>query len=264
MVINWIFPIFIGWLTGWLVNYLSDILPITRRFSKPVCLSCGENYTLKDYLLFRPCPNGHKRSYRVWITQAVIIALTIYIYLNPPSKYGGYWIGMLLLIYFGVVFIVDMEHRLILHETSIVGSIVTLLIGSISHGFVNSLLGGLFGLLIMLVFYFFGVLFTKFRAKRLQDLGNEADDEEALGQGDVILVTILGLLIGKDLVWFMVIISVLFGGIFSLLMVVGLIINRRYSSNALMVFTAYGPYFILGTSMIVYFPEVLRALLPVN
>jgi prepilin signal peptidase PulO-like enzyme (type II secretory pathway) len=155
-----------------------------------------------------------------------------------------------------------MEHRLILHPTSIVGSLIALVLGTVSHGLTPTLLGGLGGLVIMLVFYFFGVLFARIRARRMRAKGMEADDEEALGQGDVILVTRLGFLVGWPLIWFLIIVSTLLGGIVSLFLVAGLLITRRYNTNALMVFIPYGPYFIVGAALIVYFPNLLRALLP--
>ena len=261
MIIAWVTPLLLGWVAGWFVNYLSDILPITRKLSQPVCLHCSAPFTLKDYLLFQRCPNGHLRTARVWIVQIAMMAFSVYIYTQPPLKLG-YWAGLILLTYFGVVFAIDMEHRLILHPTSIVGSLLALILGTVSHGLVPTLLGGLGGLLIMLVFYYFGVLFARMRARRMQAQGMEVDDEESLGQGDVILVTILGFLVGWPLVWFMIVVSTLLGGIVSLLLIVSLMITRRYNANALMVFIPFGPYFIMGAALIVYFPNALKALLP--
>lgn len=261
MLVKWIIPLLIGWIVGWVVNYLSDVLPVTRRFSKPACLHCGTSFSLKEYLLFQRCGNGHSRSIRVWIVQIAMMALSVYSFSQPPTHIG-FWLGILLSIYFGVVFVIDMEHRLILHPTSIVGSLLALILGAISHGLAPTLLGGLGGLLIMLAFYFFGVLFAKLRARRMRAQGIEVDDEEALGQGDVILVTILGLLVGWPLIWFLIIVSTLLGGIVSIFLIINLLIQRRYNANAFMVFIPYGPYFIVGAALIVYFPHVLKALLP--
>jgi hypothetical protein len=170
---------------------------------------------------------------------------------------------MLLLIYFGVVFVIDMEHKLILHPTSIAGSVLALTLGTVARGLVPTLLGGLIGLLTMLAFYYFGVLFARLRARRMRAQGLEADDEESLGQGDVILVTVLGFLVGGwELISLLIVISILLGGIVSILLILGLVITRRYNSNALMIFIPFGPYFILGAALIVYFPGVLKALIP--
>ena len=261
MTIILLLPLIIGWVAGWVVNYLSDVLPITRSFSKPVCLKCGTEFSLIDYLLMRGCAQGHSRHVRTWFVQVIITLLSIYTYLNTPAKIG-YWGGIALLIYFGIVFVIDLEHRLILHPTSIVGGLLAFILGIISHGTIPTLLGALGGLLIMLGFYFFGMLFAKIRSNRMRAQGYEPDDEEALGQGDVILVTVLGFLVGWPLIWFMIIVSVLLGGVISILFLFGLFITRRYNSNALMIFLPYGPYFVIGAGLIVYFPNVLKVLLP--
>ena len=262
MSIEWTIPLLLGWIAGWIVNYLSDILPITRRFSEPVCLQCGTSIPLKDYLFFLRCSNGHPRCIRVWLVQIVITALSIYTYLQPSIDFG-YWAGMLLLVYFGVVFVIDMEHKLILHPTSIAGSFLALILGTVARGLAVTLLGGLIGLLVMLAFYYFGVLFARLRSRRMQAQGLEADDEESLGQGDVILVTILGFLVGGwELISLLLFVSILLGGIVSLLLILGLVITRRYNSNALMIFIPFGPYFILGAALIVYFPGILKTLIP--
>ncbi len=256
-----IMPILIGWLAGLAVNYLSDVLPITRRFSQPACLQCSTQFKWKDYFLFQPCSNGHPRKIRTFIVQVVMTALSVYIWLKPPAKMG-YFAGLILLTYFGLVFVIDLEHRLILHPTSIFGVFLGLVIGWLKWGLVPTLLGGLCGLLIMLTLYFFGVLFTRMRARRLRALGQEADDEEALGAGDVILLTILGLILGWPLIWFGMLVGILLGGFFSLLLVFWLLISRKYEKNALMLFIPYGPYFITSAFLIMFFPKFLAMLVP--
>lgn len=262
MFFEWIVPLLAGWIAGWIVNYISDMLPVTRRLSLPACLHCGASFTMRDYLFFQKCPNGHIRSIRVWLVQAAMVGMSLYMYAHPPLKIG-YWAGMILLIYFGLVFTIDMEHKLILHPTSIAGAALALTLGFVSRGLENTLWGGVTGLIVMLGFYLFGVLFSKLRARRMQAKGLEADDEEALGQGDVILVTILGLLVGgPTLTLVMIFLSILLGGVVSLLLIVGLMVMRRYNENALMMFIPFGPYFIIGAGIIVYFPDVLKAILP--
>lgn len=263
MSILLIIPIFIGWLAGYLVNYLADVLPITRSFSQPTCNKCESPFTWKQYLLFTPCENGHPRSVRTWIVQICMTALSVYVWINPPSKIG-YILGFILIIYFGVVFAIDMEHRLILHPTSIFGSILGLIIGWLKWGLIPTLIGGLGGLIIMLGFYYFGVLFARIRAKRMLAKGQEADDEEALGAGDVILVTILGFLLGWPLIWFGLVFGILFGGMISLIIILGLIVTRKYETNALMLFIPYGPYFITSAFLILYFPKFVQLFVPGN
>ena len=253
--------IIFGWLAGWLVNYLADVLPYTRRFSQPACPQCGVPFTWQDYLLFRPCQNGHSRKIRFWITQIAILAASVYTSIQPPSKIG-YFLGLILIIYFGVIFVIDLEHRLILHPTSIFGAFLGLIAGTVAHGIFPTLLGGLGGLLIMLAFYGLGVLFTRVRAKRLLALGQETDDEEALGSGDVILVTVIGLIVGWPLIWLCLLYGILLGGLVSFMLLLWLIISGKYKTSALMTFIPYGPYFIITASLIVYFPKLLALIVP--
>jgi hypothetical protein len=48
-----VIPLILGWIGGWIVNYLADVLPVTRRFSQPACPHCNTAYTWQDYLFFR-------------------------------------------------------------------------------------------------------------------------------------------------------------------------------------------------------------------
>lgn len=250
-----------GWFAGLIVNYLADVLPIIRRLSQPACLQCNAPFTLKDYLFFRPCGNGHTRKARAWITQFLIAAIIIFSWFQPSPKLG-YWLGFPLILYFGIVFVIDMEHRLILHPTSFFGALLGLGIGLVTNGLFPTLLGGLGGFVIMLAFYYFGVLFTRIRAKRMRAKGQEADDEEALGAGDVILAAILGLMLGWPLIWFGLLLGILLGGIFGALLVLYLLVVRRYKENVLMVFMPYGPFFILSAFLILFLPGFIGAIVP--
>ncbi|MBI3162960.1 MAG: prepilin peptidase [Chloroflexi bacterium] len=261
MIITLIISVIFGILAGWLVNYLGDVLPLTRRFSEPVCLQCGTAFKWNDYLLFRRCSNGHSRNVRAWIVQALILAASVYIGINPPAKLG-YALGLILIVYFGVVFVIDLEHRLILHPTSVFGALFGLLAGSVSHGVESTLLGGFAGLAIMLAVYYFGVLFSKLRNRRLAALGHEPDDEEALGAGDVILATILGFILGWPFIWFGLLMGILLGGIVSVFVVLWVVVRSGYKQNALMMFIPYGPYFITSAFLIMYFPRFVAMLIP--
>ncbi len=261
MSITLILPLLLGWLAGLIVNYLSDVLPSTRRLSQPTCLKCGAPYSWKNYLLFQNCQNGHSRALRIWIVQIIISAISIYVWFQPPAKLG-YYLGIILITYFGLIFTIDMEHRLILHPTSVVGSVLALIVGYLSHGLQATLLGGLGGLLIMLGFYYFGVLFIKIRTRKMLANGQEADDEEAMGAGDVILAAILGFMLGWPLIWFGLLLGILLGGLISILLILGLIVTRKYERNALMVFIPYGPYFITSAFLIIYFPHIVAMIVP--
>ena len=149
MDISLIIPVFAGWLAGLSINYLADVLPKTRTFSRPTCHKCDREFSARQYLLFLRCTNGHPRNGRAWITQALSVIASVYIWMTPPEKLG-YVLGLIVTIYFGLVFVIDLEHRLILHPTSMFGAILGLGVGFLAHGPASTLIGGVSGLAIML------------------------------------------------------------------------------------------------------------------
>lgn len=208
----------------------------------------------------RRCVHGHKRNIRAWVVLIISIAISFYVWFSPPEKIG-YGLGLILITYFGLIFVIDLEHRLILHPTSIFGAIFGLFIGILKRGVAPTLYGGLAGFAIMLFFYLLGVLFAKIRTRRMIEAGQEADDEEALGAGDVILVTILGLILGWPVIWFGLLTGILLGGLVSIGLIFWLLISGRYSKNALMTFIPYGPYFVTSAFVIVFFPDLVSKIL---
>jgi leader peptidase (prepilin peptidase)/N-methyltransferase len=255
-------PILTGLGAGTVVNYLADVLPVTRTLSRPSCPNCGQAYDTADYLFMKACNQcGNRRRARAWSALVIMVAVHLYIWINPPARLP-FLLSVLLTIYLATVFVIDLEHRLILHPTSIFGSLLGLGVGWLNYGPGPTLLGGFAGFLIMLVFYLFGMLFTRIRARRLQRAGQAADDEEALGAGDVILAAIIGLMLGWPLIGLGLLTGILLGGAISLLLVVWLALTSRYKQNALMIFVPYGPYFIVSTFLILYFPAVFARLVP--
>lgn len=245
-----------------MVNYLADVLPVTRHLSQPACPKCGTSYRWQDYLLLRACRSCLKRrSLRTWLVQFILVAVSIYIWISPPARLG-FGLGLIVLLYFTMDFVIDLEHRLILHPTSIFGAVLGLGAGILRQGLVPTLLGGLAGFTIMFVFYLLGVAFAKARSRRMRAAGQEADDEEALGAGDVILSTVLGLFLGWPLIWFGLVLGILTGGAISLLLLLGLFATRQYKEKAWMVFIPYGPYFLLSAFMIIYLPTWIKVIVP--
>jgi len=255
-----LFPILLGWFAGLFVNYVSDVLPVTRRFSQPTCPNCQSAFSLLDYLTLHACRNcGTKRSLRTWIVQIVSIASFIYFWLFPPFGLG-LSLSLIVLTYFGVIIVIDLEHRLILHPTSIFGAILGLIVGVYtqgrSKGFINgltmSLLGGVVGFVIMFVIYKFGEIVARYRARKMRTAGQSEDDEEAFGSADVILTGVLGLMLGWPNIILGIIYGTLAGGLFGILALVGHLFQRRYRENALMAFIPYGPSLVLGAFYVLY------------
>ena len=271
MTILVILPIVAGLLAGWLINYLADVLPVTRQFSRPVCLYCSTTLSAKEYLFLSKCSScGRRRRLRAWVVQILAMVVSLWIWFLPPRNFAdtipnatlAFFAGLFLLTYFGVVFVIDLEHRLILHPVSIFGSFLGLGVGWLFHGLGPTLIGGLAGFGIMLVFYLFGTLFARARARKMQAAGQDADDEEALGAGDVILAGVLGLILGWPLIWFGLLVGILLGGLITIPMLVIMVIARRYKQDAWMVFIPYGPFFLISATLIVYLPDLLSVLVP--
>jgi leader peptidase (prepilin peptidase)/N-methyltransferase len=254
-------PVLLGWIAGLLVNYLSDVLPVTRRFSQPACPNCQAVFSWADYLTLRACRQcGTRRSLRTWIVLVLAVVSFTYFWLFPPIGLG-LPLSLIVLAYFGVVIVIDLEHRLILHPTSIFGAVLGLVVGvytqsrvnGLASGFLTSLLGGVAGFAIMFVLYQFGGWVARIRARKMREAGQAEDDEEALGSADVILTGVLGLMLGWPNIILGITAGALVGGVIGLLAVVGHFARRRYAENSLMTFIPYGPSLVLGAFYILYF-----------
>ena len=262
MNITLLIPIILGWLAGLFINYVSDVLPLTRRFSQPACPECQTPFSLADYFLLRACRNcGRSRSLRTWLVQILTTIAFVYLWLYP-SRALGIPLGMIVLIYFGIVTVIDLEHRLILHPTSLFGAVLGLIVGTYIHSRINdngiligvgrSLLGGLFAFGVMFLLYYLGTLVARYRARRMIAAGQADDEEEALGGGDVYLAGVLGLMLGWDFIISALAWGIILGGLVSILFLLGLVVRRRYSSEALMTFIPYGPYFIIAAALFLF------------
>ncbi len=256
-----ILPILLGLVAAWFVNYLADVMPESLRPGRPVCANpqCKKPFGWGDYLLVRKCEScGRRRSLRTYIVIALCVISALYLWASSPLNLG-FALSLIALSYFYIVGIIDLEHRLILGPLSITGLFVAGLTGFLLHGWRSTLIGGAAGFVIMLVFYLFGKLFTFLRARRKGEDPKQA--EEALGSGDVTLVTILGLFLGWPLIWFGLLVGALIAGVVSLIIVVVLMISRKYKQQAFMVYIPLGPMFILSALMIIYLPHIFNAIL---
>lgn len=253
-----VYPIALGWLAGVFINYLSDVLPHTRRFSQPLCRDCQAPFSWIDYLALRACRNcGILRSLRTWIVQVLMPASFAYFWLFPP-KALGLPLSLIVLTYFAVITVIDLEHRLILHPTSLFGAVLGLFVGlTIYQGALGmpllnalgaSVLGGLIGFGFMYALYLIGMVVARYRARKMQ----ADDEEEALGGGDVYLAGVLGLMLGSQFILNGLVSGILLGGLVSVVLVVVLLLRRRYFSQSLMTFIPYGPYLIAGAFRVLF------------
>jgi leader peptidase (prepilin peptidase)/N-methyltransferase len=153
--------------------------------------------------------------------------------------------SILWLVYFTLIVVIDLEHRLILHPISLVGAGMGIIYGTQAHGLLNTLLGGGAGFGIMLVFYLLGEGFVRMLSRRR----GEQIDEVALGFGDVNLAGIMGLLLGWPGVVGGIFLAVIMGGLVSgAYLIMQLIRNEYQAFQAL----PYGP-FLAGSTLIMFY-----------
>jgi prepilin signal peptidase PulO-like enzyme (type II secretory pathway) len=253
-MITYILAIIPGWLCGALVNYLADILPLRRRLTKPFCIQCDTTFSWVNYLLWpRKCPTcGLGRSLRVWVVEVFYIAASILMSIFPPHKLG-YGLGLLTLGYLGVVVLIDLEYRLIMHPVSIFGAGLGLVIGFINVGWWRSLLGGVVGFATMGLFYLLGVFIMRVVSHRRGQLV----DDVALGFGDVNLSGVLGLMLGWPVILIGLVVAVFVAGIVSLFYIIFKLATRQYQAFMAL---PYGPFLVLGAVVLIYFRDLVLQL----
>jgi len=237
-----------GLVAGWVINYLADVLPDTLRLGQPVCSNqdCKKALPWKDYLLLKGCPScGKKRSWRTFIVILIAVGFALYLWLAPKVPF---WVGYPILVYLIIVATIDFEYRLVLRPLSIAGLILCAAAGLVLNGWLSTLIGGVAGFLIMWLFYLLGRWFSRLRAKRMGL--EQPDDEEALGSGDVTMATILGVLLG-----------ILLAGGFSLVLILFLVISKKYQDQAMNLFIPYVPFFIAAAIILLYLPNWIERLL---
>ncbi len=248
----------LGILAGMLVNYLSDVLPIHRKPVRPICTQCGEQQSNWNYFLWpRTCVYcGKRRKLRVWVVEILFAGLFIWLYTSETATaFLPFWLSAVVWVFFGVVAVIDIELKLILHPVSLTGAILGFGVGFFLHGPIPTIIGGIAGYVVMFFFFWLGTVFTRL-TRRMQ-----GDDEEvALGFGDVNLAGVLGLMVGWPNVLLNLVLSVMIAGLFSLAIVLLTLLLRRY--RAFMAIP-YGPFLLAGTVLMLFFSEVAHAMISV-
>jgi leader peptidase (prepilin peptidase)/N-methyltransferase len=250
-MINLIINLILGWVGALIVNYLSDELPRSRRISRPHCRACGAELALGYYLRLEACPYCRKKPTARHIAVLILgIIMAGLLYLFPIPSLGNYG-ALLWMTYFGVVAIIDLEHRLIMHPVSLVGAVLGAIFGIANHGVLNTILGGLAGFGIMLVFYLLGILFVRIASRS----SGEEITEVALGFGDVNLAGVLGLLLGWPGVIGGIVLAIFLGGIVSGIFLVVQKIRKRYQAFQAL---PYGPFLVLSAVILFYLSQIVR------
>jgi len=239
-----------GWLAGIVVNYLADVLPAQRRLAKPVCLGCGAEQQWRRYLLWpRRCHQCQaSRSKRTYIVEIIFILASLYLWkVNLDGI--SFLPGLVLAAYFGIVAVIDIEHRLIMHPVSIVGFVLGVIYGVTLHGLKSTLIGGAVGFASMLLIYIAGVGYV-----RLAGWLGRPTDEVALGYGDVNLSGVIGLLLGWPGMGAGLVITILLSGLISFGYILVMKARKQYSSDLALPF---GPFFVARAVILIYLKDAI-------
>jgi leader peptidase (prepilin peptidase) / N-methyltransferase len=252
LMLEYLIPFLSGWLLGLVINYLSDTLPIARQLSKPFCHACGAEMGIINYFFWpRRCDYcGSSRPLRVWGVDIFLILASLWLWSNSPDSLG-YGFGIVLLAYFSLITIIDLEHHLILHITSLVGLLFGLGIGIKLHGIVPTVAGGATGFFLMLVLYYSGFVYLRI-SRRLR--GMEPQETEALGFGDVNLSGIIGLFLGWPGILLGLVLAILLAGIVSLLYLLTMLARRNYHPDSAL---PYGPFLAASAVILLYLRNLL-------
>jgi leader peptidase (prepilin peptidase)/N-methyltransferase len=172
------------------------------------------------------------------------MGLTVYFFFFQGDRLG-FWPIILLMSYFAVVFINDVEYKVVLFPVSITGIVICFLFGYYLHGLLPTLLGGAAGFAIMYLLYLGGQWFIKYLSRRR----GEPMDQIALGFGDVSMSTVIGLLLGWPAITAGLMIGILAGGLASALFLAGMVIFKRYQALSALPYT---PFLILGAAVLLF------------
>ncbi len=245
LTIFWFF--LFGLLSGTAINYIADVLPITRRLSDAMCIHCQEKTPWKDYLLLKNCKNcGEPRSWRSWVVLLGTPLVYVVLWMFPIERLD-FWMEVLILIYFSIVAIIDLEYRVILHPVSLAGIFLGFGIGFLLHGFVLTLVGGAAGFVIMLALYLLGSGFARLMSR----IRHEDIEEVPLGFGDVNLSCVLGLMLGWPGISAGLLFAILLGGGFSALFI---LISKLFKQYKPFVAIPYAPFLLLGAIILLFRP----------
>lgn len=244
----------LGGFVGMGINLLADSLPTMRNVQGVHCRACGgpvEPVQISALVALiagrQRCGHcGTPRSHRSWLVEAAAILVSVLLYLFEPDATSLLTAAVILSLY-GLIAVIDIEHRLILHMVSIPTIVLIALLRGLdpAFGWSKTAWGGAAGLGFMLMFYFAGELFSRWMARRR----GVPIDEVAFGFGDVLL----GCAVGLDVGWPGVVIALFAGifaaGLYSLALILVRVVRRDYKAFLAI---PYGPFLIFGAVWLQY------------
>lgn len=261
-----IFAALLGWLVGGVVNVLADDLPPIGddegigSVRRPHCQHCGAARTwpqvsaLVRLVAGRRCAAcGRAEGWRPVVVEAgfaiIFAALTVW----AQGSVVTFVIGAAVVTVYGLICVIDIEHRLILWRTVWVSALVLVVIALVrpDFGWEKSLLGGLIGFALVFGLFLLGQVYSRWVAHRR----GEPLDEVAFGGGDVNLAALVGLTVGWPGVLVALFIGIAIGGVFAIGLIAVQLLRGRYDPHQPI---AYGPFLASGALALFFFAPLIR------
>ncbi len=267
-VLAYVIVALIGLLAGAVVNALADDLPHHRRPRMPHYPddTPRTSLALSGLLAFlagrRRSSGGARLSWRHPLTElatAALFVVTLAVVADDRSMpLAQFIIYLLYMASFVLVTVIDLEHRLILFVVIIPSALLALFDAAfIGYGIdlSTALLGGALGFGLFFLLYLGGFAFTAV----LSQVRGEKIDEVAFGYGDVMLITLSGLILGWQVLIIAMFITVFLGAAGAILY----LIVRRLAGRHYTLFTPlpYGQYIVIATLLLLLFTPEIRGLL---
>jgi leader peptidase (prepilin peptidase)/N-methyltransferase len=235
----------IGLISGVAINYIADVFPENLKIKHPVCLKCKTNISIFDYLFLKKCLvcNSY-RSIRSYLLVVLSPLISIGLFLRAPDRLG-YAVSFLVFFYLLLVSIIDLEHRLVLLPLTGIGGLIFFGVGVHLHGWIDTVLGGVAGFIIMYGFYGLGILFSKW----ISYLRGNSHSEPGMGKGDVSVSLILGFLLGWPGITAGIFLGVIIAGLASAIVLVTSLITKTYRPN---IGIPYVPFLALSCLLLLF------------
>lgn len=270
----------IGLLAGGIVNALADELPHRRNPALPTYpdgtprpILAWLGITAFLFGLRTPKNNSTDKkqgyegspelSWRYPLTEISTAILMIATYIIMKDKPDVSSLQMIIWLIYMAIFmlinVIDLEHKLILFIVMIPSAILAIVDAVVTPiplpPLQSALIGGGLGFIIFFIFYQGGYLFTYIMGRAR----GENITTVAFGFGDVMMITLSGLILGFQGVIFVMFISVFLGSVGALTyLAMRFIVAGRYN-----LFTAipYGPYIVAATIIVLLFPDEMSLFL---
>lgn len=256
----------VGWLVGGVVNVLADDLPPIGeedgigRVRRPHCPACGarrpwaRSLALVRLATGRRCSEcGQADGWRPVLVEVgfalAFAALTVW----AQGSVVSFLVGGAVVTVYGLICVIDIEHRLILWRTVWISALVLVVVALVRQdfGWQKSLLGGVIGFALVFGLFLLGQLYSRWVARRR----GEALDEVAFGGGDVNLAALVGLTVGWPGVLVALFIGIAIGGVFAIGLIAVQLLRGRYDPHQPI---AYGPFLASGALALFFFAPVIR------